>query len=331
MSVEQSALIFVSGTVTYLGKFIISKLMHIIFVLLGITLISFVLANISTVDPAEAYARRQYKGASEERIAEMRQELGFDKSVPEQYINWLKRAVRLDLGESYITHKPVMEEIAKALPTTINIAMLAAAMILLFSVPLGVLAAEREGRLADSIVSTVAFLSLSIPGYFLGLLCLFLFGFQLRFFPVIGHGHPLSIIFAAFVLALPMIGSLSKMLRTLILEYRQSDFVTYALARGISERNIMWRHLLRNAAPPCITMFGQNIGYLIAGTAVVETIFSCTGLGTYALNAALNRDFPVITAYILIMALFFVFCNLGADIAGMLLNPKSRQVQENAI
>lgn len=313
-------------------KFIIHKTLHTALVLFGITLISFVLANVSEVDPAEAYARRQFKGASEERIAQIRQEMGFDQSVPEQYINWLGRVARLDFGESYITHKPVMTEIGKALPTTINIAILAAAMTLMFSVPLGILAATREDRLADSIVSGIAFFSLSIPGYFLGLLCLLLFGLQLKLFPVIGHGHPLSIVFAALVLALPMIGSLAKMLRALLLEYRQSDFVTYALARGISTRDIMRRHLLRNAAPPCITMFGQNIGYLIAGTAVVETIFSCAGLGTYALNAALNRDFPVITAYILVMALFFVLCNLGADIAGMLLNPQGRQAQrERAI
>lgn len=309
----------------------INKFAHIVCVLLGITLISFVLANISAVDPAEAYARRQYKGAGEERIGEIRQALGFDKSVPVQYISWLKRALRLDFGESYITHKPVMKEMAKALPTTLKIAMLAAAMILSFSIPLGVLAAAREGKFADSVISGIAFLSLSIPGYFLGLLCLLLFGFRLKFFPVIGHGHPLSIVSAAFVLAAPMIGALSKMLRTLILEYRQSDFVLYALARGISKGGILWRHLLRNAAPPCVTMFGQNLGYLIAGTAVVETIFSCAGLGAYALNAALNRDFPVITAYIFIMALFFVLCNLGADIAGMLLNPKSRQARETAL
>lgn len=313
-------------------KFVINRTLHIVLVLIGITLISFVLANISEVDPAESYARRQFKGVSEERVEEMRQELGFDRSVPAQYTRWLKQAVCLDFGESYITHKPVMKEIAKALPTTISIAVLAAGMILLFAVPLGILAAAREGKLADSIVSGVAFLSLSVPGYALGLLCLLLFGFQLKLFPVIGHGHPLSIVFAAFVLAFPMIGWLSKTLRTLLLEYRQSDFVTYALARGISKRNIMWRHLLRNAAPPCITMFGQNIGYLIAGTAVVETVFSCSGVGVYALNAALNRDFPAINAYILIMAVFFVLCNLGADIAEMLLNPKSRQAQqENAI
>lgn len=312
-------------------KFIMHKIFHIVLVLLAITLISFVLANVSEVDPAEAYARRELKGASEERIAEIRQELGFDKSVPEQYISWLKRAVCLDFGESYITHQPVIKAIAKALPTTINIAILAAVMILLFSIPLGIMAAAREGRFADSFVSGIAFFSISIPGYFLGLLVLLLFGFQLKLFPVIGHGHPLSIVFAALVLTLPMIGWLSKMLRALILQYRQSEFVTYAMARGISRRNIMWRHLLRNAAPPCITMFGQNIGYLIAGTAVVETIFSCAGLGAYALSAALNRDFPVITAYVLIMAVFFVLCSLSADIAGILLNPKSRQAQkENA-
>lgn len=313
-------------------KFIMHKILYIGLVLLGITLISFVLANASEVDPAEAYARRQFKGAGEERIAEIRRETGFDRPLPQQYLRWLGRVVRFDFGESYVSHKPVMVEIVGALPHTLVLAALAAAMILIFSVPLGILAAAREGGPADSIVSGIAFLSLSIPGYFLGLLVLLVFGFQFKLFPVIGHGHPLSVVFASFVLAFPMIGWLSGMLRILLLEYRHSDFVTYAMARGISKRNILWRHLLRNAAPPCITMFGQHIGYLIAGTAVVETIFSFPGVGTYALNAALNRDFPVITAYILVMAIFFVLCNLGADIAGILLNPKSRHVQqENAL
>ena len=310
-------------------KFALNNIGHTIIVLLGITVISFILANAADIDPAEAYARRQYRGASEAGITEIRKELGFDKPVPEQYLRWLKQAVRLDFGSSYITKKPVIQEIAKALPTTLCIAAVAALAILVIAIPLGVIAASKEGGAADAAVSAFSFLCLSVPGYFLGLVCIYLFGYKLKVFPVIGHGDPFSILFAALVLAAPMIGSLSKMLRSLILEYQKSDFVVYALARGISRSNIMVCHLLRNAAPPCLTMFGQNIGYLIAGTAVVETIFSCPGLGSYALAAALNRDFPVVTAYMFLTALFFVTCNFCADVGALLLNPKSRQLQEN--
>ncbi len=306
----------------------INKILHIVLVLMGITLISFVLANVTEVDPAEAYARRQFKGASEERIEEIRKETGFDRPIHEQYFRWLKQVARLDFGESYVSHKPVMAGIMGTLPNTLVLAGLAAAMILLFAIPMGVLAAAREGVLADTLVSVFSFFSLSVPGYFAGLLCLLLFGMKLKLLPVIGHGHWLSMVFAAFVLALPMIGALSKLLRALILENKQADYILYAKARGISKRRIMLCHLLRNAAPPCVTMFGQNLGYLIAGTAVVETIFSCAGLGMYAISAALNRDFPVITGYILVMALIFVACTMLADIAGLLLNPKSRSEME---
>ena len=306
----------------------INKILHIVLVLMGITLISFVLANVTEVDPAEAYARRQFKGASEERIEEIRKETGFDRPIHEQYFRWLKQVARLDFGESYVSHKPVMAGIMGTLPNTLVLAGLAAAMILLFAIPMGVLAAAREGVLADTLVSVFSFFSLSVPGYFAGLLCLLLFGMILKLLPVIGHGHWLSMVFAAFVLALPMIGALSKLLRALILENKQADYILYAKARGISKRRIMLCHLLRNAARPCVTMFGQNLGYLIAGTAVVETIFSCAGLGMYAINAALNRDFPVITGYILVMALIFVACSMLADIAGLLLNPKSRTEME---
>ena len=224
-----------------------------------------------------------------------------------------------------------MDDMINAMPVTLLIAALAALLILVLSIPLGILSAAKEGSPADSIAGVLAFFSLSIPGYFLGLLFLWLFGFKLKLFPVVGHGDPMSILFAALVLALPMAGSLTKLLRALILEYRKSDFAAYAMARGISKNGILWRHLLRNAAPPCVTMFGQNIGYLIAGTAVVETIFSCTGMGAYALNAAMNRDFPAVTAYALVMAAFFVLCNLGADLLGLLLDPRSRQARERAL
>ena len=308
-------------------NYFISKIGYTILVLIGITLISFVLANASNIDPAEAFARREFRGASEEKVNEVRTELGFNESIPRQYLNWIRKAIQLDFGNSYVTGKPVISDLLNVFPVTLLIAIIAAVFMLMIAIPLGIISAVYAKGMIPSIISVFSFSTLSIPGYFWGLIFVYLLGYKAHLFPVIGHGDIRSIIFASLVLAMPMIGSLSKMLRSLILQYQQADFVMYARARGISRKGIMLRHLLRNAAPPCLTMFGQNIGYLIAGTAIVENIFSCSGLGTYAISAALNRDFPVVTAYMFLMALLFVVCNLAADFGSHLLNPKSLDLQ----
>lgn len=308
-----------------MAKGIFKKGAYLLLVLLCISFISFVLANAAPIDPAEAYARRINKSASEETIQKMREEMGFDKPVAEQYLAWLGKVVRLDFGSSYITEKSVLTEMLGALPVIMLIALVAALFILILSVPLGVLSAWRVGTFVDKIISGFSFLTLSVPGYFVGLLCLLLFGMKLRWLPIIGHGHPLSLICAAFVLALPMIGSLARVLRSLILEEQEKDYILYARARGVPMREILLRHLLRNSAPACVTLFGQNIGYLIAGTSIVETIFSAPGLGQYAINAALNRDFPAINGYIVLMAFCFVLFNLAAELMGTLLNPGLRK------
>lgn len=304
---------------------ILKKLTYLLLVLLCISFLSFVLANVASIDPAEAYARRMNKAASEETIRQLREDMGFDKPLFRQYSLWLDKVLRLDFGSSYITGKPVLSEMLRALPLTMALALGAALFTLLFSVPLGVLSAWRMGTMPDKIIGAFSFLTISAPGYFAGLLFLLLFGMKLRWFPVVGHGSPLSVICAAFVLALPIIGSLTRVLRSLILEEEEKDYVLYARARGVPQQEILLYHLLRNAAPPCVTLFGQNIGYLIAGTSIVETIFSASGLGQYAINAALNRDFPAINGYIVFMALLFVLFNLAAETVGALLNPEFRR------
>lgn len=304
---------------------ILKKLTYLLLVLLCISFLSFVLANVASIDPAEAYARRMNKAASEETIRQLREDMGFDKPLFRQYALWLDKVLRLDFGSSYITGKPVLSEMLRALPLTMALALGAALFTLLFSVPLGVLSAWRMGTMPDKIIGAFSFLTISAPGYFAGLLFLLLFGMKLRWFPVVGHGSPLSVICAAFVLALPIIGSLTRVLRSLILEEQEKDYVLYARARGVPQQEILLYHLLRNAAPPCVTLFGQNIGYLIAGTSIVETIFSASGLGQYAINAALNRDFPAINGYIVFMALLFVLFNLAAETVGALLNPEFRR------
>lgn len=302
-------------------RFLFKRLLHLMTVLIGISLLSFILANISAVDPAEAYARRISKTAGEEMMERYREELGFNRSVPEQFLSWLKDVLRLDFGSSYITGRPAMQELLSVMPMTLLLSGLSCALIIVAGTLLGILAALREGTRIDRLILGLSFISVSIPGYFLGLLCLLVFGIYLNIMPVVGHGHPMTLLIASFILSFPMIGSLARILRSLLLENQKSEYVTYAKARGIGKRKVMINHLLRNAAPSCIILYGQNIGYLITGTVIVEAIFSTPGLGQYVLNAAVNRDFPVINAYIVLMALCFVACNAAAEVCGMLLNP----------
>lgn len=303
---------------------IIKKTAYLILVLTCVSFLSFLLANISAVDPAEAYARRVVRSANEELIAQYRELTGFDKTILQQYLSWLQKAVRLDFGVSYLTKKPVRQELGKTLPVTLLLAACAAVCVIIFAVPLGVIAALNKNRPADKLIGLFSFLTFSVPSYCVGLLVLRFFGMSLHLFPVIGHGHIINLLFASFTLSLPMIGALARLLRSLLLENEEKEYIYYAKARGISDGNIMIRHLLRNASPILLTLWGQNIGYLIAGTAIVENIFSIPGIGMYALNAAVNRDFPVINAYLVVTAFTFTVCNGAAELIGKVLNPALR-------
>ena len=305
-----------------LGKRIVRKLIYLLAVWIGISVLSFILANIAPTSPAEAYARRIAKAPSEEVIRKYNEAFGFDRSIPEQYVQWLSRAIHLDFGKSYATKKPVVQALLSVALPTFFLAGLSAILILIFAIPLGILAAQKEGGWIDRIVTVFSFLSVSIPGYFLGLLILMILGIRLRAIPIIGHGNLASTLCASFVLAFPMIGSLSRVLRSLLLENQYSSYVLYARARGVSPSQIMIWHMLRNAAPPCIILFGQNLGYLLAGTAIVENIFTMPGVGKIVLEAALNRDFPMINCYLVLMALCFAVFNMAAEHVGTLLNPK---------
>ena len=317
---------------------IIKKAGYLILVLVCVSFLSFLLANISAIDPAEAYARRVVRSANKELIAQYRELTGFDKTILQQYLSWLHKAVRqerqaeeraraaaakeppADLARAGLSAAQA-EELGKALPVTLLIAACASAFSIIAAVPLGIAAALYKNRLADKLIGFISFLSFSVPGYCTGLLVLLVFGMRLHLFPVIGHGQGVSVLFASFTLALPITGTLIRFLRSFLLENEEKEYVQYAKARGITDRDIMTHHLLRNAVPVLVTLWGQNIGYLIAGTAIVETIFSIPGIGMYALNAAVNRDFPVINAYLIVTAFTFTVCNGAAEFIGEALNP----------
>ena len=225
---------------------IIKKAGYLILVLVCVSFLSFLLANISAIDPAEAYARRVVRSANKELIAQYRELTGFDKTILQQYLSWLQKAVRLDFGASYLTKKSVRQELGKALPVTLLIAACASAFSIIAAVPLGIAAALYKNRLADKLIGFISFLSFSVPGYCTGLLVLLVFGMRLRLFPVIGHGQGSSVLFASFTLALPMTGTLIRLLRFLKIE-QLNKVSTFEVVQFVRDSAHVNKRCLRSA------------------------------------------------------------------------------------
>lgn len=305
-----------------MGIYIRKRLIGFIFILIGITFLSFVLANISPVDPAEACMRRQIQNVTEKQIQEFREERGYNLPIYKQYFCWVSNAVRGDFGESLSTRKPVCFEIGKRMPATLKLVGVALIFIVSISIPLGVLCANYKDSFFDKLISIVTILGISIPGFWLGFMLLYLFSVKLGLVPVVGHGEMKNIFLPAITLAIGTIAANIRFLRANMLENMDMDYVVYAKARGIANKNIIWKHVFKNALPPLVTLFGQTIGFMIAGTVIVENVFSWPGLGNFAVNAIISRDLPFISAYVLLMAVIFVICNLLADIVNVFVNPR---------
>lgn len=305
-----------------MGKYIQKRLMGFIIVLIVITFLSFIISNISPVDPAEAFLRRSIQNVSEKQIQELREEMGLDLPIYRQYFEWISNALCGDFGESLVSKKPVIEEIAKRFPATLILVGAALLMVVIITVPIGVLCAVYKDSIFDNLIRVITILGISIPNFWLGFMLLFLFGVCLKLVPIVGYGSMKNVILPSATLAVAIAASSIRLLRSNILENMNKDYVIYARARGISKRKIIWKHILINAMPPMVTLFGQTIGYMIGGTAIVESVFSWPGIGSYAVDAIFARDLPVINAYVLIMAAIFVICNSLADIVNARLNPQ---------
>ena len=299
-----------------------SRLMSLIIVLAGVTILSFVLANISTVDPAEAFARRSMLNPTPAQIEEIREKMGLNLPVYQQYINWLGAAVKGDLGISLLTRNPVSADIAEKMPATLSIAGLALLWIVIITVPLSILSAINKDSFFDHALRMVTILGVSMPNFWLGFILLVALAVMLPFFQVADYGNLRSLILPSLTLAIPMASASIRLLRATILANMQMDYVTYAKARGISKADIIWKHVLKNSLPPMITIFFQYSGYLIAGSAIVEIVFSWPGIGSHLVNAIIGRDLPTINGCVLVIAVIFVFCNSLADVLNGWLNPK---------
>lgn len=305
-----------------MGSYIIKRLIAIIPIFLFATLLTFLLIHLSPVDPAEAYLAAAHIQPTVEMLEQKRQEFGLDQPLFVQYIQSLIKICQLDFGISYISNKSVWQEVVYRMPATTQLAFSSIFLAVLVSVPIGFLAAVKRNGVIDQFSRFLAFFGASIPQFWLGYLLIYLFSVKFDLLPVEGTGTWLHFILPSITLALPLIAIYSRLLRISVLENLQDSYVLYARTRGIHERVIMVKHVLKIAILPMITGIGMNFGKLLTGTIIVESVFSWPGFGRYFIEAIFNRDIPVIQCYVFLAACLFILCNLIVDIVQMYMDPR---------
>jgi len=305
-------------------RYIVLRLLLLVPVLLGVSLIVFVLLHLGNGDPALDYLRLSQIPPTDAALAEARQALGLDRPLPEQYLTWIWNALHLDFGISYITGRPVLDDLLYYLPATLQLGGLALLATLAFSIPLGLIAARWQGKWPDQVVRVVTFIGVSMPNFWLAFLLIALLSLWLGWLPPMGRGDAAHLIMPVLAIALMSMSINARLLRASLLDVRQHRHVFYARARGLNERRVWRDHILRNAWMPLVTATGMHIGELLGGALVIETIFAWPGVGRFAVSAVLNRDFPVMQCFTLLLTTLLVLCNLVVDICYAWLDPRTR-------
>lgn len=311
-------------------KYIIKRLLQLIPILFGITLLTFVLMHTSSVDAVDMMEQNTGMAWTEEQKAAAREELGLDKSVPVQYLNWVGNMLKGDMGTSYISGQPVLQMFLEKLPMTIYLTITSVLMTIALSIPLGILSAVRKNRFTDYFIRILSFIGNSMPGFFVALLLMYLFSLKLGWFPVMGNGQGWkSIVLPTLTLAIAMSAKYTRQIRATVLEELKKDYVVGARARGVRERKILVGSVLKASMLTIVTLLSLSIGSLLGGTAIMESIFMWDGVGKMAVDAILTRDYPVIQVYVVWMAIIYVMVNLATDIIYHYLDPRIR-LQENS-
>lgn len=302
------------------------RLAHIFLVLLGVSFLSFLLMYVSPGDPVRAMYAVSGSIPSEEVLEQTREELGLNDPFFIQYGNWISNCLRGDFGTSYSKGEAVATLLMERVMPTIQLALLSLVIMVLVAVPIGVYSALRQNSILDYLLRGTTFISISMPNFWVGLLLLYVVAMKLGWLPVVSNQMNFQrLILPAVTLAIAMAGKYARQVRAAILEELRQDYVAGARARGLSERCVLWRHVLPNAALPLITMLGLSLGSLLGGTAVVEVIFSYPALGSLAISAITSRDYPLIQGYVLWIALIYMAVNLVVDLSYNRLDPRLRK------
>jgi peptide/nickel transport system permease protein len=310
-----------------LTGYVVRRLIQLVPIVLGVTVLVFFLIHLVPGDPARTILGNH---ATPQKVALLHHEWGLDKPLPVQYWRFLGRMVRGDLGSSLFYSVPAGRLVVQRLPPTLWLIGLGTLFSVLIAVPLAALAATKRDRLPDQIVRAVPLVGLGFPQFWLGIMLLLAFGLHLgRGFPVGGYGsgplgHLHSMFLPSLTVALAIAPILVRSLRASLLEVFESDYVTTARSKGLSEGRVLVRHALRNAVISTVSVLGVNIGFLVGGTLVIEQVFALPGIGQLMINSIFQRDFPVVQAVTLVFAIMVVLVYLLTDVVHALLDPRVR-------
>jgi peptide/nickel transport system permease protein len=302
-------------------SYVVRKLLTLIPVMLGVYTLVFVVMQVL---PGDAAQIRAGPGATAEAIENIRHQMGLDKPIPVQYFLYLQKAVRLDFGRSVRSNQPVVSELKSRYITTLQLTVSATIIFLVIGLPLGVMAAVKRNTIWDGLTILVSLLGISMPGFWLGLLLIWYFSVKLGWFPTFGFSSPRHIVLPAVTLASYGIAYTARYTRSSMLEELMQDYVTTARAKGLRERAVLYGHALRNALIPVVTQAALGFGFMLGGAVVVEVVFTVNGVGKFIVDGILYRDYPVVQAGVLLLALNFVLVNLLADIAYGFIDPRVR-------
>jgi peptide/nickel transport system permease protein len=298
------------------------RLVQAVPVLLGISVLSFLMLHLIPGDPVTIFAGD--KPLTPERAAELRHQYGLDRPLVVQYVDYASHALRGDLGVALRSQRPVLDSILEVLPGTVQLTLSALTLAAVFGIGMGILAAVAHGTWLDTAVMAVAMLGISTPVFYSSLLLILFFSFTLAWFPATGGGGPERLVLPAAALGLSSSAVLARLVRSSMLEVLRQEYMTTARAKGLGPAIVVLQHALKNALIPAITMLGLQLGALLGGAVVTETIFSRPGLGRLAVEAILNRDFPLVQGTVLFAATTYVLVNLVVDVSYASLDPRIR-------
>ena len=307
-------------------NYIVKRILLMFLLLLGMSFIVFASLYIAPGDPATMVAG---VSATEEDIARVRVSLGLDKPFWVQYLIYLKNLITLNLGTSYTTRQPILDEILVRLPNTLNLACASMILSVIVGIPAGILTALKKDKFVDNLLTTTSLVGISIPNFLLGTILIYVFSVVLKWLPSGGMTHFFwtptgfkQVILPAIALSTATIASFTRIGRSAMLDVLQSDYIRTARSKGLKRKTIIVIHALRNALIPLVTQFGTSFGGLLGGAIITEQVFVINGIGTYLITAINNRNYPVVQSTVLIIAAMFIIINLLVDILYCAIDPR---------
>lgn len=306
-----------------MAGYLARRLAQMLIVVLMVSIVSFGLLFL-TGDPTELLLGPGVDVMTQQQIEEFRHARGFDRPWLFQYLTFLAGAVRGDFGDSLRHNRPASEVVWERVPATVQLGLIALVLSVALGVPLGVISATRRGSLVDAGAMLVSLLGQSVPSFWLGIVLIMIFGVYLHVLPISGRGSWQHLVLPAVTLAAFPLARNARLTRSSVLEVLHQEYVRTARAKGVSEVGVIYRHALRNALIPVVTVIGLQLGFLLGGSVIVETIFAWPGVGRAIVQAIGNKDFPVVQAGVTMLAVTFVAVNLFVDLLYAILNPRIR-------